>query len=176
MRRTTSYLAAIAFGTLMLAACGRREAPPPSPVPPAVIPGPRALPVSTEDYVKVQSSRSLLVVRAAELAAQRSTNSKTLAVAAKLKGDHEGIAAQLSMAGRRLNLLPSPSLLAADQALLDSLASAADFDDTFSRAMKRTVETCSRANASYAANGSSPTLRPVARFIASTCGAELRSL
>ena len=176
MRRTTSYLAAIAFGTLMLAACGRREAPPPSPVPPAVVPGPRALPVSTEDYVKVQSSRSLLVVRAAELAAQRSTNSKTLAVAAKLKGDHEGIAAQLSMAGRRLNLLPSPSLLAADQALFDGLSRAADFDDAFSWAMKRTVETCTSANASYAANGSSPTLRPVARFIASTCGAELRSL
>jgi putative membrane protein len=159
----------------MISGCGRKTPPPPRPAPPvAVIP--KTAPQSAEDYVRLESSRSLLAVRASELAMTRSTNGRALQVASRLKADHTGIASQLSMAGRRLNLLPSATMLMPDQALFDGLSRASDFDSAFLRTMRSLVENCSRAHASYADNGSSPTLRPVARFAASTCSDELGAL
>jgi predicted outer membrane protein len=129
--------------------------------------------MSTEDYMKLSSSRALLVVRASELAAGRASRSDTRALASRLKRDHLGIAAQLNMAGRRLNLLPSASMLMLDQVLFDGLSRASDFDVAYRRTMRSAVENCVSDHAFYARVGGSPTLRPVARFAASTCRDEL---
>ena len=104
---------------------------------------------------------------------RRSSRGTTLQLASRLKRDHTGIASQLNLAGRRLNLLPSASLLGLEQVLLDGLSRASDFDLAYRRTMKSTVENCISSHDAYASVGGSPTLRPVARFAASTCRDEL---
>ncbi len=176
MPQANRFLVIVAVGALALAGCGRREAPP-RPQPPApAVKLPDAAPVSAADYVKRESSRALLVVRASELAKRRSANGRIHGIADRLMRDHNGIAAQLSMAGRRLNLLPSATLLPADQVQLDGLSRSSDFEDAYLRTMTNAVEDCRNGHASYADKGDSPTLRPVARFAASTCLEELRLL
>lgn len=174
MRVSTKLALAIAATALFLSACARQEPRPVPPRPPVIVQPPAPSPASVEDYFKQEASRSLLIVRAADLALQRSTSSRTRRIAGRLKADHNGIAAQLSMAGRRLNLLPAASLPSADRALLDGLTRTADFDSAYSRIMKSAVENCRRSHDNYARHGSSPTLRPVARFAASTCEDEMR--
>ena len=169
-------LVAVVIGTLVLSGCGRREAPPAPPAPPIITPPPEPSPVSAEAYFKVESSRSLLVVRASELAMQRSANSATVQLAGRLKADHTGIAAQLSMAGRRLNLLPPATLLPTDQMLFESLSRTAEFDVAYLRTMKAAAENCARSHANYADRGSSPTLRPVAWFAAAVCQDEMEGM
>ena len=176
MRTASRFLVAVVIGTLVLSGCGRREAPPAPPSPPVITPPPKPVPVSAEAYFKVESSRSLLVVRASDLAMQRSSNGRVQTIAGRLKADHTGIAAQLSMAGRRLNLLPPASLLASDQMQFDGLSRASEFDGAYLRTMKAAAENCARSHANYADNGGSPTLRPVARFAASVCQDELGAL
>ena len=167
-------LAAVGIACWLLAGCASREAPAPSPRPaPPTIVNPPARPMSAEEYVKLSSSRALLVVRASELAMRRSSNGTTLQLASRLKRDHTGIAGQLNLAGRRLNLLPSASLLMLDQVLLDGLSRASDFDLAYRRTMRSAVENCISAHDGYASVGGSPTLRPVARFATSTCRDEL---
>jgi putative membrane protein len=176
MRNTSWFLVVVVIGTLTLSGCGRREAPPVPPTPPVIVPPPKPAPASAGDYFKLESSRSLLVVRASELAMQRSANGQILQIARRLKDDHNGIAAQLNMAGRRLNLLPSASLQTLDQMLLDGLSRASDFDVAYLRTMEATAENCARSHAMYAEKGTSPTLRPVARFAAAVCRDELGAL
>jgi putative membrane protein len=166
----------VALGTLVLSGCGRREVPPPPRPAPPVVKMPEIPALTAADYMALESSRSLLVVRSSELALTRSADGRIRGIAERLKGDHTGIAAQLNMAGRRLNLLPSASLLPLDQTQLDGLSRASDFEVAYLRTMKAAVENCANAHASYADKGNSPTLRPVARFAASTCRDELRSL
>ncbi len=75
---------------------------------------------------------------------------------------HKGTSAQLSFAGRRLNLLPPATLDPKRQALLEQLRSSADFDRLY-REQQSTVHVEALAlHRSYAARGTSPTLRPVA--------------
>ena len=166
-------IAAIAL-VVLLAGCARREVPPAPPAPPVIVPPPAPGPESAGPYFKVESSRSLLIVRASELAVQRSTNTRSLRIANRLKDDHTGIAAQLNMAGRRLNLLPSATLLPVDQMQLDGLSRASDFDTAYLRTMNAAAENCARSHASFADRGDSPTLRPVARFAAGVCADEIR--
>ena len=165
-------IAVIAFAAL-LAGCGRKEAPPSPPARPVIAPPPEPSRQSAEPYFKVESSRSLLIVRASELAVQRSANSKTLQIADRLNTDHAGIGAQLNMAGRRLNLLPPATLLPVDQMQFDGLLRATDFDTAYSRTMKAAADSCVRSHASFAERGDSPTLRPVARFAARVCADEM---
>jgi len=176
MPMASRILVVVMIGALALAGCGRKEAPPGPPPPRVTVQPPRPSAVSAATYFNTESSLSLLVVRASELAMQRSANSGTRQIASRLMADHNGIAAQLSMAGRRLNLLPSASLLAPDRIQLDALSSDADFDTAYLRAMKSAVEICGRSHGDYAERGGSPTLRPIARFAATTCQDELRTL
>lgn len=173
MRQSVIFrFGAIAVALLLASACATREPPVPRPAPPVIV-APSSPPVSTEDYMKQSSSRALLVVRASELAMTRSSRSGTLQLAGRLKRDHTGIAAQLNMAGRRLNLLPSASMLRLDQVMFESLSRATDFDTAYRRTMRSAVENCVSAHSSYSQVGGSPTLRPVARFAASACRDEL---
>lgn len=165
-------IASVGIMSLLAAGCAREAAPPPRPSPPVIV-APPSRPMSTEEYMKLSSSSALLVVRASELAMTRSSNGRTLQLASRLKRDHTGIAAQLNMAGRRLNLLPSASMLMLDQVLYDGLTRAGDFDVAYRRTMKSAVENCVSTHGAYAQAGGSPTLRPVARFAASACRDEL---
>lgn len=155
---------AAACCALVLASCARREgpaAPPPLPAPappPAV--QPRAF--STSDYFALAASLDLFEMRSAELARARSTSPSVREFATMLIADHGGTSAQLSFAGRRLNLLPPATMLAEQQRMFDWLAASGRFDEDFRRlqleAHRRALELHSR----YAARGESPTLRPVA--------------
>ncbi len=168
-----SQLALAGLAGVLLASCAREAPPPPPrPSPPVLVPPP-ARPTGTAQYMSENASNSLLVVRASELAMERPASASTRELASRLKRDHTGIAAQLNMAGRRLNLLPSASMMMLHQVMLDGLSRASDFDSAYRRTMRTAVENCIATHGSYAEAGGSPTLRPVARFAASTCREEL---
>jgi putative membrane protein len=76
--------------------------------------------------------------------------------------DHKGTSAQLSLEGRRLNLLPSATLRPSEQAMFDSLTSSGRFDAEYVRDQRIVHQRVVALDLAYAANGSSPTLRPVA--------------
>jgi len=164
LQRASRFLVTIAVGTLVLAGCGRREGPPapPRPVPVPTTPKVVDRPLITTSYVATSASMDLYNIRAGELAGQRSTNGRVRAYAAKLVEDHRGTAAQLSFAGRRLNLLPAADMAPPHRAMFDELAAASDFDSTFIRQQRSLHQQAARMHAAFAISGDSPTLRPVA--------------
>ena len=105
----------------------------------------------------------LFVIRSSELALQRSTTPRVHDFAAKMIEAHKGTSAQLSMAGRRLNLLPSAMLTSDEQLMLDGLQSSTQFDADYVRDLRMIHRREVALASSYAANGHSPTLRPVAK-------------
>lgn len=168
MRNTTRFLVTVGVVTLLLAGCGRREAPPtrPGPAPaPAPAPSPvEAPPLSPGDYVATASSIDLLVIEASQLAQTKARGASVRELAAMLIADHSGVSAQLSFAGRRLNLLPSATMMPRHQALLQHLKGSWDFDAGFKRIMIDAHEQGVRVHGDFARAGNSPTLRPVAEI------------
>ena len=156
--RRLAYIGAALAPCLLLGAClgsgGTRAATPAVAVSPAL---------AAAAYVAMAASIDLYEIQAAALALQRSQDAANRAFAQQTLAAHEGTSAQLSMAGRRLNLLPSPALSSEHQAMLDALKATPDFDHTY-RAQQNFLhrEGISLHN-SYAKSGDSPTLRPVAR-------------
>jgi putative membrane protein len=156
----------LAFG-LMLSGCGGgQRAPAPSrtaarPAPPLVRPA-----IAPADYVASASALDLYVIKASELALQRSQARRVREVAERLIAAHRGSSAQLSLNGRRLNLLPSATVGPRLQALLEQLHSSTGFDRDYAAQMKRAEQEAVTLHRSYAAGGSSPTLIPVARALA----------
>ena len=158
MRAVGWIVAASAFG---IAACAsspvkRQAAPPP--------PGPvvRQAPVSPATYVAQAASIDLFVMRSSELALVRSRSARIRDLAGRMIVAHQGTSAQLSFAGRRLNLLPSADMLPQHQGMYDELSSSGDFDAAFVRVQRAAHGAALSLHASFAAGGSSPTLRPVA--------------
>ena len=161
MRRMTVGAAALA--ALTMAGCATRQPVPVEPARPSR-PAPVAAALSPERYMAVAGSSALLSLRSAELARQRTRNPALRAFAANSIVEQGGIGAQLSFAGRRINLLPAASLLPAHQAMYDALAAAGDFDAVY-LAQQRTVhEAAYSVHRSFARSGISATLRPVARM------------
>ena len=76
----------------------------------------------------------------------------------------EGIAGQLSFAGRRLDMLPGASLAPGDQARLDALAASGDFDADFMAMQDVAVDETLALHRRFATSGGSATLRPVAEL------------
>jgi putative membrane protein len=145
------------IAALMIAGCGRQQAAAPPitsvPVSPAL---------ATAAYLALAVSTDLFEIRSAELAARRASNPRLREFARRMIADHHGTAAQLSFAGRRLNLLPSATLNPEHQAMLNELAAATDFDRTYLRQQLAVHQTALAIHSSYAARGPSPTMRPVA--------------
>ena len=162
---------AVSVGTALVAITGcapRRQPPPPPPAPPVERPAERPLPTSA--YLFKAASIDLYQVRAGELALERSGQAGNRAYAQRMIEAHRGLAAQLSMAGRRLNLLPPDRLQPEQQQWLDQLAattSPAHFDATYRRQQMVAHDQSYRIHAAYAYGGESPTLRMVARHAAS---------
>jgi putative membrane protein len=179
MRRNQALIP-IAIAALFLHGCGggeqvRRQTPMPQ-VPQAVPhrPAPRA--VSAATYVATAASIDLFEIRSSELALQRSSSRRVREFASMMISAHRGTSAQLSYAGRRLNLLPSARLSARHQAMFDQLQAAPNFDAAYHRQQAAVHEEALTLHSGYAARGTSPTLRPVARAIVPVIQRHLRLL
>ena len=172
--RTFAALAVI----LSLASCAREERPAPPatagrrpPPPPSRQPA-----VSEASFIAENGSIDLFVIRSSELALRRSGSARVKEFAQRMITDHKGTSGQLSLEGRRLNLLPSATLRPSEQAMFDSLQASSRFDAEYIRDMRIVHQRAVSIDAAYAANGRSPTLRPVAAAALPTEQRHLRLL
>ena len=157
--RSTACVLATA---LLLTGCAREERPAPPPyargAPSRPAPGPA---VTSAQYVAQASSIELFLIGASELALQKSSNARTREFAQVEIPAHKGLSQQLSLEGRRLNLLPSATLSPRHQAMLNELESSTDFDALYRRDELAVHTEAETLQARYAARGTSPTLRPL---------------
>jgi putative membrane protein len=157
---------------VLLAGCTREEprsasipqprAPSPQAIPDTIAPASAATPAA---YVASASSIELFDILTAELALPRARTKRVREFAEMILSIHKGASMQLSLAGRRLNLLPSASLSPTHQALLNQLRAAPDFDSVYRRQQVAVHQDALRIHSNYAALGASPTLRPVAQSL-----------
>ena len=149
-----------------------------APVQPASVGSVAIAPVmlSASAYVAMASSIDLYQVKAAQLALERAHNPANRAFAERALSAHQGTSAQLSLAGRRLNLLPTATLYPEHQAMLDALAATSDFDTIYRAQQNIVLQEGLRLHSSYAKSGESPTLRPVAANAESVMRANLQAL
>ena len=173
--RMTGRLASVGISALVIAGCASREAPPP-PAPAAVRAAPLATALAPAVYMQVAASSALFAVRASEVAASRSSDPKVRAVARAIAEDQRGIGSQLNLAGRRLNLLPSAALTADQAANLDLLSNSTNVDAAYRQLIAPVLTDAYRAHAAFAARGTSPTLRPVAKMAAPATRRNLQQL
>lgn len=122
--------------------------------------------ISPADYVAAAAAIDLYVIKASELALQRSSAVRVREVATRLIAAHKGSSAQLSFGGRRLNLLPSAELTPQYRASLEQLYASAAFDRDYAQQMRAVHREAVALHSSYAASGSSPTLIPIAKALA----------
>ena len=120
-------------------------------------------PLFAADYMAMASSIDLYEIRSSELALTRARNPRHREFARTMIAAHTGTSAQLSFAGRRLNLLPSATLLPRHQAMMDELSASADFDATYHRQQIAVHQAALKLHSDFAARGESATLRPVAK-------------
>ena len=160
--RWRHWFAGTAVGAaLMLGACQPKR-PPVRPPPRVTAPPAGTIALAAPDYVALAASIDLFEVQSAELALARTAAARLRDYATMVAAAHNGTAAQLSFAGRRLNLLPSAQPMAVHRAMLDELAASSDFDATYRRQQVEAHRVAARLHADFAASGESPTLRPVA--------------
>ena len=158
-----TQFAVVGLSVMALAGCATGETPRDGGTraararPPVVI-----RPLFAADYMAAASSIDLFELRSAELALTRAQNARHRDFARMMISAHTGTSAQLSFAGRRLNLLPSAALLPAHQAMLDELIASSDFDGTYHRQQIAVHEAAVKLHGNFAARGESATLRPVA--------------
>ena len=151
---------------LLLSGCGSGEvARAPSPIPPpyagsgAVSAAPS---VSATAYLSNAASIDLFEIRSANVALQRSSNPRIREFAKMMLAAHRGTSSQLSLAGRRLNLLPGANLNARHEAMMAQLVAASDFDAAYRRLQIEIHEEALALHRAFVSRGASPTLRPVA--------------
>jgi putative membrane protein len=131
--------------------------------------------ISSSRYFAEASAIDLFQLRAADIALQRGTG-RARSFAVESKRQHQAISAQLSFAGRYLNMLPARVLPPNYQQMLAALLSANDFNATYLDQQRRLCERALKLHTDYARSGDSPTLRPVAKFAASAVQSELQLL
>jgi predicted outer membrane protein len=129
-------------------------------------PRPAISPISPADYVANAGAIDLYVIKASELALQRSSALKVREVAERLIATHKGSSAQLSFGGRRLNLLPTSELQPRHRALLEQLYASASFDREYAEQMRAVHAEAALLHSNYATSGTSPTLIPIAKALA----------
>lgn len=162
-----------------LASCGGGDRVPP---PPKIS---KSAPLSADNqaalnspdrFMTIAASKTMFAIQASEIAVSRASDSRLRSVADGIARDQLGISAQLSFAGRRLNLLPSATLLPSHRAMLDELRGAGDLDSTYKRQISAVLGEAFALHRAYAVRGSSPTLRPVAAMAAPIIGREVAAL
>ena len=154
-----SRLAIVAGLALAAGGCGTREQAP-APRPPAVQPSAQA--PSAANYVKRAASLDLFAIESSRMALVRARTARTRDFVNMMIRAHTGTSAQLSFAGRRLNLLPATVMQPRHRAMIGQLPASGDFDATYRRQQLAAHEDALRLHSGYAARGRSPTLRPVA--------------
>ena len=172
---SASFRIGLVLSAALLAGCGGRPAPSPRASAPFVLPS-TAMALSPAIYMQLASTSSLFAIRASELAASRSTSSRTRSAAEAIVRDQGGVAAQLSFAGRRLELLPSAALTDAQAAELERMRLSSDFDSDYRRSVAGALARALEAHQAFARSGSSPTLRPVAEMAAPVTRRNLEAL
>lgn len=145
---------------LALAGCASNAPQPMRPYPAAA--PVREAPVSAATYVAQAASIDLFEIRSSELANLRSVTPAIRQYADRMIADHRGLASQLSFAGRRLDLLPSATLLPQHQAMFEELAGSNNFEAAYVRFQRQVHGQGLRLHGDYATYGESATLRPVA--------------
>lgn len=168
---------AILVPALLVAACGGGSGGvmvQSAAVTPAVVASP--VMISAAAYVAAAASIDLFEMRSAQLALERAQDPTNRAFAQRALSAHQGTSAQLSMAGRRLNLLPTAELDPTHQAMLDALSATNDFDNTYRAQQRIVVEEGVKLHAGFARSTESPTLRPVAQNAESVMRANLQAL
>jgi putative membrane protein len=164
--------------TSVIAACstgGERARQPASTRYPARPAAPSGTALSAATYFTQASALDLFEIRAADIALRRSSG-RARSFALRSKQHHQAIASQLSLAGRRLNMLPSRVLPPEYQRMQSELLSTANFDRVYLAQQRQVLGRGLRLHSGYARQGRSPTLRPVAKFGATTISNELQQL
>ena len=136
---------------------------------------PEAAP-SSAAYVASASSIELYEIESAQLALKRARTKRVRDFAAMVLQAHNLASMQLSLAGRRLNLLPSATLSAKHQAMMAELREGPDFDAVYRRQQVAVQREALAVHRNYAALGTSPTLRPVAASLAAVFQTSLGAL
>lgn len=160
--------------TLSIAGCSTSR-PSPAPVtrsPPVV----RSIAVSPAQYVTAAASASLFAIRASDLIAARESGTDLGQFARRLKTEHGGIGSQLSYAGRRLDLLPTATLLPRHQAMLDDISASAEPGAAYVRHLKTVLPQAMALHRDYYRYGTSATLRPVSGMAAPLIAQELDAI
>jgi len=176
MRRYDRLVLIGGLAALTLAGCASEaptRRPPPSRRPPVVIPG---IPMPASTYVATAASIDLYVIKSSQLALTKASDARLRDFARTMIGAHEGLASQLSFAGRRLNLLPSAELQPEHQRMIDTLQSTMDFDAAYRSQQVQVHEAAVKLHGDFASRGESPTLRPVAANAAPIERAHLQRL
>lgn len=176
MRRLA--VSSVALGLVLVGGCGGGGGGSVARVQPASVSSAAIAPVmlSAAAYVAMASSIDLYQVKSAQLALERAHDPANRAFAERALSAHQGTSAQLSLAGRRLNLLPTAALNPEHQAMLDALAATSDFDHTYRAQANIVLQEGVRLHSSFAKAGQSPTLRPVAANAESVMRANLQAL
>ena len=151
---------------LMVAGCQSGEqAPRPGPRPPGPVlqpPGAAETAASAAAYIATAASIDLFEIQSSQMVLSRSRHVANREFAEMMIRAHNGTSAQLSFAGRRLNLLPPATMQPRHQAMLAELSASGSFDATFRRQQIIVHQEALRLHSNYAQSGASPTLRPVA--------------
>ena len=161
MRRT--WVGNVALALLIAGCAGERADPPPRAV--TVLPSAAAA-LTPAVYMQVASSASLFAIRASELARTQARSSAVRTAAASVASNQGGVAAQLSYAGRRLDLLPRSALPPEMEADLERLRASGNFDADYRALVGRALSRALEAHEVFARRGSSATLKPVASMAA----------
>jgi putative membrane protein len=164
---------------LMLAACqsgGQAPGPRPKPPGPILQPPSAGTAASAAAYIAAAASIDLFEIQSSQMVLSRSRHVANREFAEMMIRAHNGTSAQLSMAGRRLNLLPPATLQPRHHAMLVELSASGDFDATFRRQQIAVHQDALRLHSDYARRGASPTLRPVAANAVPIVSRHLRML
>lgn len=172
--------AALAICMVALAGCStttEKAAGPPStgPIQSAPKASAEAAPLSSQRYFSEATAIDLFQLRAADISMQRGSG-RARSFALEAKRQHQAISAQMSFAGRYLNLLPSRTLPPEYQQMLSTLLSTADFNRVYLTQQRSVCARAFKLHMNFAKSGQSPTLRPVAQFASGAVASELRVL
>ena len=149
--------------TALVAGCSSQ--PKPGPPPSTFVLPSAAAALTPAIYMQLASNVSLFAIRASELAQERGSG-RTRDVARQVIANQGGVAAQLSYAGRRVDLLPDATLPQPMADDLERLRSSGDFDRDYRRLVGDALSKGLQAHEAFARGGASPTLKPVAQMAA----------
>lgn len=152
-------LAILIGGAVALAACSTTPAPPPAPPDLNNV-------LLAPGFLAHAGSANQFEIASAQLALQSSVNPSTQSFANMLIADHTAMGQQVAAAATSAGLTPpAPTLLPAEQAMLDQLRASgigASFNLAFLQAQISAHQQAIQMMQNYAANGDVPALQTVA--------------